>query len=113
MSHFKDEVVKLEQQGELALASHRLGDVNDAMFAMLKAGAREDWHAAPQRLIVLCLRGVAEITVADGEKRLVKPGQFMLLEDTRGKGHITRVVGSEDHVALMIAIPDDVLVRSR
>jgi hypothetical protein len=113
ISHFRDEVLQLEKQGEGPLAAHGLGDVNGATFAMLKAGATEDWHVAPRRQIVLCLRGLVEITAADGEKRLVRPGQFMLLDDTSGKGHVTRVLGSEDHVALMIAIPADMLVRSR
>jgi hypothetical protein len=60
---------------------------------------------------MVCLRGIAEITAGDGEKRRILPGQFMLLEDTTGKGHITHAVGNEDHVALAFPLPDGVLTK--
>jgi quercetin dioxygenase-like cupin family protein len=95
------------------LAFYRLGDVQDVTFAQLKAGETEDWHVALRRQLVLCVQGVVEITAGDGEKRLFKPGQFMLLEDTTGKGHIARSVGPADHVVLRIPLPEGVLGKQQ
>jgi hypothetical protein len=114
-SHFSDETVELAPfnapgaEGHLTAA--RLGDVKGAMFLALKAGATEPYHIAPRRQIMFCLRGIAEVTAGDGEKRRVLPGQFVLLEDTSGKGHITHSAGKEDHVALAFPLPDDALPR--
>jgi hypothetical protein len=53
------------------------------------------WHTAPRRQLMFCLTGELEVTVSDGETRRFGPGSPMLVEDTSGKGHISRVVGSE------------------
>lgn len=98
-------------RGLQALAVNRIGDVKGVTFAQLKAGAVEPWHVAPQRILMVCIRGIAEITAGDGQKRRLRPGQIMLLEDLTGKGHITRAIGPEDHVALAIPVPDGVLER--
>jgi hypothetical protein len=115
VSHFSNEQLPLVPaaggQGLGTLSVNRIGDVQGVMFAQLKAGSIEDWHVAPQRLLMVCVHGVVEITAADGQKRRLTPGQVMLLEDTRGKGHITHAVGPEDHVALAIPVPDGVLTR--
>jgi hypothetical protein len=112
VTHFSDESLTLAATGgtglEGALATHRLGDIKGALFASLKAGATEDWHPAPRRQFMICLRGIVEVTASDGEKRRITPGQFLLVEDTTGKGHITHAAGAEDHVALAIPVPDGV-----
>jgi len=116
LTHFSAEHLRLEpvagaQGMEAALAVNRLGDAKGVLFAQLKAGATEDWHVAPRRQLMVCLRGVVEITAGDGQKRSLAPGQFMLLEDTTGKGHVTHAAGAEDHVALAVPLPDGVLMR--
>jgi len=112
VSHFVDETLNLAPTGgaglEGMLAVSRLGDVKGAMFASLKAGATEDWHPAPRRQFMICLRGIVEVTAGDGEKRRITPGQMVLLEDITGKGHITHAAGTEDHVALAVPVPDGV-----
>ena len=115
VSHFADETLKLEARGtegmDALMAVNRFGDVKGAQFAMLKAGVTEDWHPAPRRQFMVCLRGLVEVTAGDGEKRRVKPGEFLLVEDTSGKGHITHAAGSEDHVALALPLADGTLTR--
>ena len=69
-------------------------------------GARQ-----PRRDLVsggLCVRGIVEITAADGQKRRMTPGQFMLLEDLSGRGHRTHALGNEDHVALALPVPEGI-----
>ncbi len=116
VSHFANETLPLApvaggQGMEANLAVNRIGDVKGVVFAQLKAGATEDWHIAPRRQFMVCVRGIVEITASDGQKRRLTPGQFMLLEDTTGKGHITHAAGTEDHVALAVPVPDGVLPR--
>lgn len=115
-SHFSKEVLPLAPVAggggmEANLAVNRIGDVKGVIFAQLKAGATEDWHIAPRRQFMFCVRGIVEITASDGQKERMVPGQFMLLEDTTGKGHITHAAGTEDHVALAVPVPDGVLTR--
>jgi hypothetical protein len=115
-SHFSKEVLPLApvaggQGMEANLAVNRIGDAKGVAFAQLKAGATEDWHIAPRRQLMVCVRGIVEITASDGQKERMTPGQFMLLEDTTGKGHITHAAGTEDHVALAVPVPDGVLTR--
>jgi hypothetical protein len=113
ISHFADEQLVLTPAGsgasmEERLFVNRLGDLKGVMFAKLKAGSDEDWHVAPRRQFMLCVRGTVEITAADGQKRRMTPGQFMLLEDTSGRGHRTHALGSEDHVALALPVPEGI-----
>jgi len=114
-SHFMDDAIELKPLNgrgpEADLKAASVGDVKNAMFLALKAGKTEDYHIAPRRQFMLCVKGIVEVVAGDGEKRRVLPGQFVLLEDTKGKGHITRSVGPEDHVALAFPLGDDVLVK--
>jgi quercetin dioxygenase-like cupin family protein len=115
VSHWSDETLQLASRGteglEALMATAVIGDVKNSIVAMLKAGSTEDWHPAPRRQFMVCLRGLVEVTAADGQKRQVKPGEFVLLEDTSGKGHITHAAGKEDHVALALPIADGAFVR--
>lgn len=112
LSHFSDEELTFAPMGaqgvEAELGVNRLGDVKGAMFATLKSGATEDWHTAPRRQFMICLRGIVEVTAGDGEKRRLTPGGILLLEDLTGKGHITHAAGPEDHVAIAVPVPDGV-----
>ena len=112
-THFADERLPLTPAGNGASVEERLyinhlGDLKGVMLARLRAGANEDWHVAPRRQFMLCVRGLVEITAGDGQKRQMKPGQFMLLEDVSGQGHRTHALGSEDHVALALPVPEGI-----
>ena len=57
----------------------------------LPAGAREaDFHNPPGRLLAIWLDGEVEFETSDGEMRRVSAGKAVLVEDTHGKGHISR-----------------------
>jgi hypothetical protein len=71
-----------------------------------KAGSVQDWHPAPQRQYVITLSGRGEIEVAGGKKIPLEPGHIELAEDLTGKGHITRVIGSEDRITLWLPLAD-------
>src|SRR6266436_8814210 len=87
----------------------------DAFKLMAGAGAEvrrappgrvADWHTAPRRQYVITLSGHAELEVAGGKKIELGPGSIDLVEDTTGKGHITRTVGTEDRATIQIPVND-------
>jgi hypothetical protein len=49
-------------------------------------------HPTPRRQFAAILNGVAETETTDGEVRRHGPGSVVLLEDTVGTGHVTRVL---------------------
>ena len=98
---------------DVALSSSRNGSDLSALypasgliFRRSPADQFIDWHPAPRRQYVVTLSGEAEVEASDGEIRRIGPGTIMLAEDTSGKGHITRGVGSAERLSLFITIPD-------
>ena len=70
-------------------------------------GAYPDWqgqtpHPSPRRQLFCNLRGEYEVTASDGVIRRFPAGSVLLLEDTTGKGHSTRLIGDED--ALLVSV---------
>ena len=63
-----------------------------------------DWHTAPRRQYVITLSGHAELVLSGGQTIQVGPGSIELAEDLTGKGHITRTVGTEDRIAIVIPV---------
>jgi hypothetical protein len=63
-----------------------------------------DWHPAPRRQFIINLKGQAEIKIGDGTKRVFGPGDVMLAEDTTGHGHITRVIGKEPRISIVVTL---------
>jgi hypothetical protein len=59
-------------------------------------------HNAPRRLLIVQLDGTVEVEVSDGERRQFGPGSPLVVEDTTGKGHVTRKV-SEGPRATLVA----------
>jgi hypothetical protein len=49
-------------------------------------------HPTPRRQFGAILHGVAETETTDGEVRRYEPGSVVLLDDTEGRGHVTRVL---------------------
>src|SRR6516164_9045153 len=91
------------------------GSGNDVFKMLTTAGAElhrapagrvSDWHTAPRRQYVITLSGHGELEVAGGKKIAVGPGHIELVEDTTGKGHITRVTGTEERVTLQLPLTD-------
>lgn len=77
---------------------------SDVRFLGAPAGWDSEPHPTPRRQYVVVLRGTCEATTSDGEVRRFPPGDIVLLEDTHGRGHRTRIVGDEDWLAAVISI---------
>jgi hypothetical protein len=72
-----------------------------------------NWHTGPRRQYVITLSGSGELELANGEKVRVGPGHINLIEDTTGKGHITRNFGPENRVTVTIVLADQPVVPAR
>ncbi|MFW9851173.1 MAG: cupin domain-containing protein [Candidatus Thorarchaeota archaeon] len=82
------------------LESKRYGFVN------APSGWFGDWHPTPKRQVFIYLSGEMEAKVSDGEVRLFGPSSVTLVEDTTGKGHVSRVIGDQDVLAVVIQLED-------
>lgn len=108
-SRFLDDATPLED-GDFAPPAPPLGlgPVTGAAAARF-IGAPAGWdsppHPAPARQWVVIVRGTVEAATGDGERRTFGPGAAVLLEDTHGAGHSTRVVGDEPWVAMVVVLP--------
>lgn len=84
----------------------KLMQVTGAELHRTAGGSVDDWHRAPRRQYVITLSGRGEVEVAGGKKITLGPGHIDLVEDTTGKGHITKVLGTEDRVTLQLPLAD-------
>jgi quercetin dioxygenase-like cupin family protein len=84
----------------------KLMGITGAELHRAAPGITLDWHTAPRRQYVITLSGQAELEVSGGKKIHVGPGQIHLVEDTTGKGHITKTIGNEDRITLWLPLSE-------
>jgi hypothetical protein len=106
VSHFREESFDFRSNRPSGPLSHALATGPGAMLLRLKPGAVEDWHNAPRPWYLIVVQGMSEVTTSDGEKRRFGLGSIVLLDDTTGKGHQTRAVGTVDHITAVVPIAD-------
>ena len=109
VSHFQDAEVSLVESAYAPpappyLVSEREG-ATGVVMTTLPAGWFGDWHPSPRLQWWFQLSGELEVEVGDGEKRRLGPGDIVRVEDTTGRGHTTRVVGSEPVRAVYVHLP--------
>ena len=80
-------------------------DATSVGFLRIPAGVDSDWHPAPRKQFVMVLEGVMEVEAGDGEKRRFEAGNVLLVTDTEGTGHRTRVAGNRDVLLVWVPIP--------
>ena len=71
------------------------------------------WHTGPARQFVITLSGSSDLEVSGGVHIPAGPGHINLIEDTTGKGHITRNFGPEDRIVLTIPLADGVVIDGK
>ncbi len=82
----------------------KLMEVTGAELHRMSPSSTADWHRGPRRQYVITLNGIGEMEIAGGQKIPVGPGHISLIEDTTGKGHITR--NFEDRLTLQLPLAD-------
>lgn len=64
-------------------------------------------HNAPRRQFIVMLRGECEVETSLGETRCFGPGDVILADDLGGYGHVTRRVGGEERLTMVITLDED------
>ena len=83
----------------------------NASNAAASSASDPGWHTGPARQFVITLSGSSEVEVAGGVHVRTGPGHINLIEDTTGKGHITRNFGPEDRIVLTVPLADGVVIE--
>ena len=101
-SRFEEIEVEFKPMGDAETTSFQAAA--GIVFRRAPAGHILDWHPAPRRQYVITLSGQGEIEIGDGTVRRFGPGDVMLAEDITGRGHITRVVGTQPRVYVTVPL---------
>ena len=102
-SHFEDIDIPLEDNGGISRRSEIM-KATGIIFIEVDSVKQADWHNAPRRQFVIHLEGETEVEIGDGTKRLFRPGNVVLAEDTKGRGHITRGVNNQPRKMAFIVL---------
>ncbi|MCK3776337.1 hypothetical protein MZK49_06300 [Ensifer sesbaniae] len=78
----------------------------------IPAGMREvAWHTVPEPVLTVRLNGAVEYETSDGEIRHIQAGNFVLVEDTHGRGHLSRH-SPEAQTVIWISLPNGLEIPS-
>jgi hypothetical protein len=77
-----------------------------SVFVHSPVGWYGDLHPTPVRQWWILLSGDAELQTSDGELRQFAPGAVVLLEDTTGKGHVSRILGDCEAFSVFIQLSE-------
>ena len=109
-SHFEDLTINLNEIDFAPPAppifTSDLNPSSNYGFASVLSGWESEWHPAPKRQFMIYLSGTIEAEVSDGEIRQFGPGSITLVEDTIGKGHKSRVDGSDLVIGVVIQLEE-------
>lgn len=62
------------------------------------------WHNAPRRQYIVNLDASVELTASDGETRVIGAGEVIFVEDTTGKGHLSKAVSGQVRRSIFIPV---------
>lgn len=84
----------------LTLATH-------AGFLHLPVGWIGEMHPSPIRMWIFVLQGEMHFEASNGDSHRIAPGSAVLLEDTVGVGHFSKVLGNVSAVLAVVRLPED------
>ena len=102
-SHFQDVDVELQAPTKSGRVSARL-PATGIIFREVPGGYDLDWHPAPRRQYIIDLDAGVQLTASDGETRRVKAGEVVLVEDTSGKGHLSKTLDGKIRHCIFVPI---------
>lgn len=102
-SHFRDIKIDWVEDGPAGKLSQRLA-ATGVIFRVTPGDYDYGWHHAPRRQYIVNLDAGVEITVSDGETRTIGAGEVLLVEDTFGKGHVSKAVGGRTRHSVFIPL---------
>lgn len=72
-----------------------------------------DWHTAPRKQFAINMTGELEVELSSGARQKIGAGDLVFLEDTTGKGHVTRPLGPITNLFLHVPEDFDVVAWAR
>jgi len=102
-THFRDIEVAWVEERNFSKLSARL-PATGIIFRETSADYDLDWHPAPRRQYIINLDGGVQITASDGESRIIGAGEVLLVEDTSGKGHLSKSVAGKLRHSIFVPI---------
>ena len=102
-SHFRDIEVEWVEEGRAGKLSKRL-PATGIIFRETVAEYDLDWHPAPRRQYIVNLDAGVKITASDGESRIIGAGEVILVEDTTGKGHLSKAVDAKIRHCIFVPV---------
>ena len=74
-------------------------------FMRAQAGWASDWHPSLREICFSCSAANGKLRPATASSGALLPGA-LLVEDTRGKGHASRVVSNSGSLAAIVQLPE-------
>jgi hypothetical protein len=109
-SHFEDVFLPSERRssptGTVDALTAPLRTEGVVFRTVVSEASETEPHNAPRRLLIVQLDGTVEVEVSDGEVRRFGPGSVLVVEDTTGKGHVTRNVSGGVRSTLVAELID-------
>lgn len=102
-THFRDVEVVWTHEGPGGKMADRQ-PATGIVFRQTSGDYNLDWHLAPRRQYIVNLDAGVEITVSDGETRTIGAGEVLFVEDTTGKGHVSRAVSGQLRHSIFIPV---------
>lgn len=102
-SHWRDIEVAYMEQNEAGRLSARL-PASGIIFRQTEAGHDRPWHPAPRRQYIINLDAGVQLTASDGEVRAIGAGEVILVEDTSGKGHLSKSVNNRMRHSIFVPV---------
>ena len=102
-SHWRDIEVEWAEERNFSKLSKRL-PATGIIFRETSGSYNLDWHPAPRRQYIINLDGGVKITASDGVAREIGAGEVILVEDVRGKGHLSQSIGGKLRHSIFVPI---------
>jgi hypothetical protein len=102
-SHWRDLEIEWAEESDAGKMSARQF-ANGIIFRQTQAEHDRPWHPAPRRQYIINLDAGVELTASDGESRKIGKGEVILVEDTSGKGHLSRSINNEMRHSIFVPI---------
>jgi quercetin dioxygenase-like cupin family protein len=104
-SHFRDVEVEFTESGAAGKTSKRI-PATGIIFRQVQPTYDLDWHNAPRRQYIINLDAGVQITASDGEARKIGAGEVILVEDTSGKGHLSKALDGRLRHCIFVTLDD-------
>jgi hypothetical protein len=102
-THWRDvEVNWVEERNGSKLSARLLA--TGIIFRETSGDYDLSWHPAPRRQYIINLDGGVQITASDGEARQIGAGEVILVEDVRGKGHLSKSIGGQMRHSIFVPV---------